>query len=563
MTVATPQWNVTYTGNSATTVFPFPFPVPNINNLVVTIDNAGVTSILPQNSYRVSGIGSPSGGTVTYAPGGTPIPSTQTITLTRNVPYGQSTDLVNQDGYYPKVVEAAMDALAMQIMQGSIVGASPYFALYSNVTGIMYSNGIDISALVIGYGLILDGDILSLGVATSGGGVVPLSAALTAISPTTGALAADAVTFGTIAAGAVTTAAIAASAVTAAQIALGAVGTNQIALGAITGALIASGAVYYQHFAPNLGPITIVTSLPTLPSTDFPNNSVVSLTTDGKLYRNVGGTWSKAVDGVDLIPGSVTGSTALVAGSITAAQIAANTITASQIAANTITASQIAANTITASQIAAGSITSTQIAANSIVAGNIATGTITSALIYAGTIVSGNIAASTILGTNIAAGTLTATNIAAGTITATQIATGTITATSAIIANAAIGTLEIAGNAVTIPTAAYTAGPVSPTGGSYQTIQSVSWTSSGALTFVTVTFSAGNWSVAGALYIQCIDDLSNSLITTAYISIAYENYAVSFSYTPTAGARTLYLKVNAFATGPFINISLLTMEVKR
>jgi len=190
------------------------------------------------------------------------------------------------------------------------------------------------------------------------------------------------------------------AAVTSAKIGAQEVNSSNINYGAIVQDLIASGAVGYTQFQTGLAPITIVTSLPTLPDPNFPIGTTISLTTDGNLYRNVSNTWTAAVDG-----GLIAENT------ITAGQIAANTITASQIAANTITASQIAANTITASQIAAGSITSTQIAANTIVGGN----------------------------------------IAAGTITAGNIAAGTITAASAVIDNAAVNTLQIAGNAVTVP----------------------------------------------------------------------------------------------------------------
>jgi hypothetical protein len=102
------------------------------------------------------------------------------------------------------------------------------------------------------------------------------------------------------------------------------------------------------------------------------------------------------------------GTSAIAAGSITAALIAAGTITATQIAAGTITGSNIAAATIAASNIVAGTITTSQIAAS--------------------TITASNIAAATITGAKIAATTITAANIAAGTITASQIASGTITA---------------------------------------------------------------------------------------------------------------------------------------
>jgi len=201
------------------------------------------------------------------------------------------------------------------------------------------------------------------------------------------------------------------AAVTSAKIGAQEVNSSNINYGAIVQDLIASGAVGYTQFQTGLAPITIVTSLPTLPDPNFPLGTTISLTTDGNLYRNVSNTWTAAVDG-------------------------------GLIAANTITSTQIAANTITASQIAAGSITSTQIAANTIVGGNIA------------------------------AGTITAGNIAAGTITAGNIAAGTITAASAVIDTAAVNTLQIAGNAVTVPVYGSSitgAGVITPTNTSFLT----------------------------------------------------------------------------------------------
>jgi len=241
------------------------------------------------------------------------------------------------------------------------------------------------------------------------------------------------------------------AAVTSAKIGAQEVNSSNINYGAIVQDLIASGAVGYTQFQTGLAPITIVTSLPTLPDPNFPIGTTISLTTDGNLYRNVSNTWTAAVDG-----GLIAENT------ITASQIAANTITSGQIAENTITAGQIAANTITAGQIAANTITSTQIAANTITASQIAAGSITST----------QIAANTIVGGNIAAGTITAGNIAAGTITAGNIAAGTITAASAVIDTAAVNTLQIAGNAVTVPVYGSSitgAGVITPTNTSFLT----------------------------------------------------------------------------------------------
>ena len=75
----------------------------------------------------------------------------------------------------------------------------------------------------------------------------------------------------------------------------------------------------------------VVTSLPTLPDSDYPNGKVVWNAADNKLYKNSSGTW--ALLSVD--------ATNLVANSITAGQIAVGAIGADQIAAGAITAAAL------------------------------------------------------------------------------------------------------------------------------------------------------------------------------------------------------------------------------
>jgi hypothetical protein len=205
--------------------------------------------------------------------------------------------------------------------------------------------------------------------------------------------------------------------------------------------------------------------------------------------------------------------TEIAAGSITTAKIAANAVTANEIAANTITAAKIAAGTITGNEIAANTITAADIAASTITATEIAAATITGAKIAAGTIAAGNIAANTITASEIAANTITATQIATDAITADKILAGAITSAkvstneivafganikNGVIETAKIGdlqvtTLKIGNNAVTVPVYAYTSGSIVIS--SYQTIQSVSITTSGGIVKIDFSFLlAGNTS---------------------------------------------------------------------
>jgi hypothetical protein len=106
-------------GNGATTQWNFGFLIPKAEYLVVTlIDPAGVSTVLPASAYTAHGLADPAGGYVVYPTAGPPIAAGYTTVVQRVIPYIQPTALANQGGYYPEVVEAALDFLEMQIQQG-------------------------------------------------------------------------------------------------------------------------------------------------------------------------------------------------------------------------------------------------------------------------------------------------------------------------------------------------------------------------------------------------------------------------------------------------------------
>ena len=151
----------------------------------------------------------------------------------------------------------------------------------------------------------------------------------------------------------------------------------------VVAAKIAAGAIDTAKFASTIRPVQIVTSLPALPDSTYPVSSVVILTTDGKLYRNVAGAWTKAVDGVDLVANSVK-TAAIDAGAVTSNELAANAVIAGKIAANAVDSTAVAANAITTTKISDNAITSGKIAANAVVAGHIAAGAIDTVKLTAG-----------------------------------------------------------------------------------------------------------------------------------------------------------------------------------
>lgn len=109
MVVSTQACAVTYLGNGSTTVWPFSFPVSDASWLQVkTKNDAGVLSTIPASDYTVTGIGAAGGGTVTYPKSGALSTGTR-IRIQRVVPILQSVEIVNQEGYYPEVLEASAD----------------------------------------------------------------------------------------------------------------------------------------------------------------------------------------------------------------------------------------------------------------------------------------------------------------------------------------------------------------------------------------------------------------------------------------------------------------------
>lgn len=100
----------------------------------------------------------------------------------------------------------------------------------------------------------------------------------------------------------------------------------------LLGTDIAPGTLDKTAFAASLAMPEIVTALPSLPNTRFPEKSLVVLNNaghpdNGKLFRNVAGAWTKAVDGADIVANSIVAA-AIAAGAIGATQIAAGAVRA-------------------------------------------------------------------------------------------------------------------------------------------------------------------------------------------------------------------------------------------
>jgi hypothetical protein len=142
VTITVSTNSVTWLGNGATTVFSYSFAMPaGCATLRYTtaaggagqgsaggaggMPSGGVQTIVVPAAYTMAGVGQRTagggsqGGTVTYLPGGLPIPAGSLLTLIRTVPNTQPNSFGHQGGLWASMVEASDDALAMQIQQAA------------------------------------------------------------------------------------------------------------------------------------------------------------------------------------------------------------------------------------------------------------------------------------------------------------------------------------------------------------------------------------------------------------------------------------------------------------
>jgi len=116
MTVSTVVNHEQYDGNGTTTVFPYRFRILKSSHMVVTVSNPdGVLSTLvPGTDYNVTGAGLVGGGNVELM---TPLAAGWQISLDRDLPAVQETDLRNQGRFFAETHEDAFDYLTMLIQR--------------------------------------------------------------------------------------------------------------------------------------------------------------------------------------------------------------------------------------------------------------------------------------------------------------------------------------------------------------------------------------------------------------------------------------------------------------
>lgn len=116
MTVSTEVDHNDYIGNSVTTVFPYQFRIFKAADLtVVTVDlDETQRELILGTDYTVTGAGSYQGGNVVLA---SALANGWKISIARELPVTQETDLRNQGKFFAEVHENAFDKLTMLIQQ--------------------------------------------------------------------------------------------------------------------------------------------------------------------------------------------------------------------------------------------------------------------------------------------------------------------------------------------------------------------------------------------------------------------------------------------------------------
>ncbi|WP_261175431.1 hypothetical protein [Citrobacter freundii] len=116
MTVSTEVDHNEYTGNGVTTSFPYTFRIFKKSDLVVQVVDLSenITELVLDTDYTVTGAGGYTGGNVVIA---APLANGYQISISRELPVTQETDLRNQGKFFAEVHEDALDKLTMLIQQ--------------------------------------------------------------------------------------------------------------------------------------------------------------------------------------------------------------------------------------------------------------------------------------------------------------------------------------------------------------------------------------------------------------------------------------------------------------
>ncbi len=176
MTISAETNKVIYTGNGATTVFPYTFKILDDDEITVQsrVTATGViTTLVKTSDYTVSGVGEAAGGNITLLDA-TDSPTGTKLILTRSMPQTQTVDLAEFDAFPAETIEEQFDRAVMiaqeqqeQIdrtikLDSSITGVTPtitgtpvantMIVVNAGATGFEFASTADIGTYIFGSG---------------------------------------------------------------------------------------------------------------------------------------------------------------------------------------------------------------------------------------------------------------------------------------------------------------------------------------------------------------------------------------------------------------------------
>ena len=244
-------------------------------------------------------------------------------------------------------------------------------------------------------------------------------------------------------------------------------------------------------------------------------------------------------------------------------------VEAAKLASGAVDDTKLADGAVTATKIANLAVGSAAIANLAVATGHIQDAAIVNAKIGNLAVDSAKIADAAIVNAKIANLAVTAAKIADAAITNAKIGAAAIGTANIIDAN--ITTLKLSGQAVTIPSSAYTAGGISiPT--TYVDIQSVTYTSTGAPTIISFSHLMDNMGVSGEKYRVLLARNGTTIYETLgdifmSDSTVLNPFSASISDTPPAGSVTYTLRAKQNMSGVDVafsrNRSITALETKR
>lgn len=236
------------TGSDSTLNYPFDFKVFEESHLLVVvqeIETGDETELVLDTDYTVDGVGDTDGGSITLTDSGqawigaSTLKEEYAISIVRNMPIQQTSDIRNQGDFYPEVHEDTFDKMVMLVQQ-----MQDMLDRSLKVRTTDYTSSLELPTVADRAGNFLAFDSNGDPIASTAGldtGVVPVTAyTITLLAAATAAAARIVLGFTS---GTVPTALIADLAVTAAKLGALAVTTAKIDALAVTAAKLAADAV--------------------------------------------------------------------------------------------------------------------------------------------------------------------------------------------------------------------------------------------------------------------------------------------------------------------------------